>query len=113
LAAPEQFVVDLADLVEALLDLAVSGQTLARLLDLVRSLEQERLHLALGKAAVEVKERTMLGAGGVAVAVGFATFHKALDQGGVKEVSWLRPSKIESQMASIFTGQKLLPIPGP
>jgi alpha-D-ribose 1-methylphosphonate 5-triphosphate synthase subunit PhnG len=24
----------------------------------------------------------------VAVAVGFATFHKALDQGGVKEVSW-------------------------
>jgi hypothetical protein len=29
------------------------------------------------------------------------------------DMDWLRPSKIESKMASIFTRQKLLPIPGP
>ncbi len=80
--------VNLADLVEPFLDLGVSGQALARLLDLVRSFEQERLHLAFGKAAVEVKERTVLGAAGVAMAVGLATFHEALDQGGVEEVRW-------------------------
>ncbi len=80
--------VNLADLVEALLDLRVSGETLARLLELVGSFEQERLHLAFGKAAVEVKEGAVLGARGVAVAVGLATFHEALDQGGVEEVRW-------------------------
>jgi hypothetical protein len=30
-----------------------------------------------------------------------------------RQYNWLRPSKIESNLASIFTWQKLLPIPGP
>jgi hypothetical protein len=68
------------------LDLGISGHTLARLLDLGRGFEEEGLHLAFGKAAVEVKERTVLGSPGVAKAVGFATFHVAFDQGGVQEV---------------------------
>ena len=77
--------VDLTDLIEPLLDLRVSGQAVARLVDLVRSFEQERLHLPFGKAAVEIKERAVLGAGGVAVAVGLATFHITLDQGSVED----------------------------
>jgi hypothetical protein len=77
-------VVDLADLIELFLDLRVSGEASARLLDLIRGFEQERLDLTFGKAAVEIEEGAVLGAGGVAVAVGLATFHEALDQGGME-----------------------------
>jgi len=55
----------------------------ARLLDLVRGFEQERLHVAFGKAPVEIKERAVLGPAAMAVAVGFAALEQALDQGGV------------------------------
>jgi hypothetical protein len=86
LAAAEQFVIDLADLVEHLQHLGISGHAVPGLVDLVGGLQQERLHLALGEAAVEIKERAVLGAAGVAAAVGFAALQESLDQGGVEEV---------------------------
>ena len=85
-ATAEQFVVDLTDLIEHFLDVRVSREAVACLLDLIGGFEQERLHLAFGEAAVEIKERAVFGAGTVAVAVGFATFHEALDQGGVEDL---------------------------
>jgi hypothetical protein len=42
--------------------LRISGHTVPGLRDLVRGLEQERLEPAIGKAAVEIKERAVLGA---------------------------------------------------
>ena len=78
--------IDLADLIEHLLDLGVSGHTLTGLSDLVRGFQQERLHLAFGEAAVEIKERAVLGTAGMAVAIGFATFEEAFDQGGVEHL---------------------------
>jgi len=79
-------VIDLADLVEQPLHLGISGHTLTCLVDLVWGFKQQRLHLALGEAAVEIKEGAVLGAAGVAVAIGFATLEESLDQGGVQEV---------------------------
>jgi hypothetical protein len=82
--AAEQFVIDLADFVEHLLHLGISGHTLTCLVDLVRGFKQERLHLAFGEAAAEIKEWAVLRTAGVAVAIGFATFEESLDQGGVQ-----------------------------
>jgi hypothetical protein len=80
-------VIDLANLIEHLLHLGVGGQALTGLINLVGGLQEERLHLAFGKATIEVKERAVLGAAHLmAVAVGLATFHISLDQGGVEEV---------------------------
>ncbi len=42
--------------------------------------------MAFGKAAVEIKERAMLEAPGVALAVGFAAFEVAFQQRGTEEV---------------------------
>ena len=78
--------INLADFIEHLLHLGIGGQALTCLIDLVGGLEQERLHLAFGEAAVEIKERAMFGAAGVAVTVGLATFHESLDQGGVQHL---------------------------
>ena len=78
--------IDLADFIEHPLNLRISGQTLPRLVDLGGRFQQQRLHLPFGKAAVEIKERTMLGPGGVAVAVGLATVEEALDQRGVEDL---------------------------
>ena len=78
--------IDLADFIEHSLDLGIGVHTLTCLVDLVRGLKQERLHLAFGKAAVEIKERAVLGTAGVAVAIGFATFEESLDQGGVQDL---------------------------
>ena len=77
--------VDLADFIEHLLNPGISGQAVARLLDLGWGFEQKRLHPPFGEAAVEIKERAVLGAVRVAAAVGLATLHEALDQGGVED----------------------------
>jgi hypothetical protein len=58
---------------------------LACLVDLVGGFEQERLHLAFGETAVEIKERAVLGTAGVAAAIGLAALEEPLDQGGVKD----------------------------
>ena len=78
--------IDLADLIEHLLDLGIGGHTLPGLSNLAGRLQQERLHLAFGEAAVEIKEGAVFGTAGVAVTIGFATFEKALDQGGVEHL---------------------------
>ena len=78
--------IDLADFVEHPLHLDIGVDALTCLVDLSGGLEQERLHLAFGEAAVEIKERAVLGAAGVAVAMGFATFEESLDQGGVQDL---------------------------
>ncbi len=44
------------------------------------------MDLPFGKAAVEIEEGAVLGATRVAVAVGFAAFKQAFQEGGVKEV---------------------------
>ena len=95
--APEQFVIDLADFVEDLLHLRISGQTLAGLSKL-RRFEQERLHLALGEAAVQIEEGPVFSAGSrVALAVGLATFEVSLDEGRVKDLR--RESEGAQQMS--------------
>ena len=79
--------IDLADFIEPLLHLGVSGHTLAGLVELGCGFEQERLHLAFGEAAVQIIEGAVFGAGGgVAVAVGFAACEETLDEGGVEEL---------------------------
>lgn len=78
--------IDLADLIEHLLRLGISGNALTRLVNLVRGFKQERLHLAFGEAPVEIKERAVLGTAGVAVAIGLATFEESFDQGGVEHL---------------------------
>jgi hypothetical protein len=78
--------IDLADFIEHLLCLGISGHALARLLDLGRGFKQERLYLTFGEAAVEIKERAMLGTAGVALAIGFATLEESLDQRGVEHL---------------------------
>ena len=77
--------VDLADLIEQPLDLGVSGEALARLVNLVGRFEQQGLHLAFGEAAVEIKKGAVLGARTMAVAVGLAALHEPLDQGSVED----------------------------
>jgi len=84
--ATEQFVVDLADFIQPLLHLGVSGDTLAGLVDLAGGLKQQRLHPALSKATVEIKEGAVLGAIGVAAAVGFAAPEVALDEGAMEQL---------------------------
>jgi hypothetical protein len=80
-------VVNLADFIEALLHLGVSRQALAGLVDLGGRLEQERLHLPFGEAAIEIiKGAVLTGWVRVAVAVGLATLHEALDQGRVEDL---------------------------
>ena len=44
------------------------------------------MNLPFGKAAVEIEEGAVLGATRVAVAVGFAAFKQAFQEGGVEEV---------------------------
>ena len=78
--------IELTDFIEQLLRLGISGNTLTGLVDLVRGFKQERLHLAFGEAAVEIKERAVLGTAGVAVAIGFATFKESLDQRSMQDV---------------------------
>ena len=77
--------IDLADFVDHPLHLSISLHTLTCLVELVRGLQQKGLHPAFGEAAVEIKERAVLGAAGVAAAMGFATFEESLDHGGVQE----------------------------
>jgi hypothetical protein len=80
-------VVNLADFIESLLHLGVSRHTLAGLVDLGRRLEQERLHLAFGEAAIEIIEGAVFGVWvSVAVTVGLATLHETLDQGRVEDL---------------------------
>jgi hypothetical protein len=57
-----------------------------RLLDFVWGLEQQRLHLPLGEAAVEIKEGAVLGAATAAVAIALATLEESLDQRSMQEV---------------------------
>jgi hypothetical protein len=79
-------VVDLADFIESLLYLGVSRHTLAGIVDLGRRLEQERLHLPFGEAAIEIIKGAVFGGWvSVAVTVGLATFHIPLDQGSVED----------------------------
>ena len=78
--------IDLTDLIQHLHHLPISGHTLTCLVDLVWGLEQQRLHLPFGEAAVEIKEGAVLGAATVTVAVGFATFEKSLDQRSMQEM---------------------------
>ena len=106
--------IDLADLIQRLQHARISGQTLTRLLDLLRGLQQQRLHLAFGEAAVEVKKGAVLGAAAVAVTVGFAAFEEPLDQRGVQELG--RESKRAQQMRLALAqgqggraGQRLYP----
>mgnify|MGYP000274547790 CR=1 FL=1 len=78
--------VDLADFIESLLHLGVSRHTLAGLVELGRRLEQERLHLPFGEAAIEIIKGAVLGGWvAVAVTVGLATLHEALDQGRMED----------------------------
>jgi len=79
-------VIDLADLVEHLKGLGVGGDTLASLVNLGWGFKQERLDLPFGEAAVEVKERAMLGPAGMAAASGLATLEESLDQRGVQDL---------------------------
>jgi hypothetical protein len=82
----EQFVIDLADFIKGLLDLGIGGQALAGLRDLVGGFEQQRLDLAFTEAAVEVKERAVLGTAGVALTLGLTAAEKTFEQGSVKEM---------------------------
>jgi hypothetical protein len=77
---------DLADFIQDLLDLGISVEALAGLLDLILGFEQEGLHLAFGKAAVEVEEGAVLGTACMAVAIGFAAFEKAFEQGSMEKM---------------------------
>jgi hypothetical protein len=97
-------VIDLAELIEHPLNLGISGQALARLADLGGRFQQERLHLPFGKAAVEIKERAMLGPGGVAVAVGLATLDESLDQRGVEDL-WGELKGAQQMSLSLAQGQ--------
>jgi hypothetical protein len=85
-APTEQFVIDLADFIQELLRLGISGDAEPGLIDLRLGFEQEGLELAFGKAAVEIEEGTVFGAAGVAQTMGFATFEEAFKQRGVQEV---------------------------
>lgn len=79
--------VNLADFIESLLHLGIRRHALTGLVDLGRGLEQERLHLAFGEAAIEIIKGAVLGGWVVvAVAVGLATLHEALDQGGAEDL---------------------------
>ncbi len=78
--------IDLTDLIQHLQQLRISGHTSACLVDLVWGLKQQRLHLPFGEAAVEIKKGAVLGAAGVAVAVGLATFEEPLDKRGVQDM---------------------------
>jgi hypothetical protein len=86
LTAAEQFVIDLADLVEHLKHLGISGHAEPGLVDLVGGFKQERLHLAFGEATVQIIEGAVLGTASMAMAIGFAALEESLDQGGVEEV---------------------------
>jgi len=88
LVPEEQLVIELADFIQNLLGLSVSLQGLAGLIELLGRFEQERLELPLGKGTVEVKERAMPGAAGMAVAIGLATLEQTLEQGSVKQMGW-------------------------
>ena len=91
--------VNLADLIERLLDLGVGGEALPRLVHLVGGFEQKGLHLAFGEAAVEIEKGTVFGAGTVAVAVGLAALHEAFDQGSVQELGWEAKGTQETGLA--------------
>ena len=96
--------IDLTDFIEHLLRLGISGNTLTGLVDLVRGFKQERLHLAFGEAAVEIKERAVLGTAGVAVAIGFATFEESLDQRGVEHL-WGQSKRAQETSLALAQGQ--------
>ncbi len=96
--------VNLADLVEHLLDVRVSREAVAGLLDLVRGFEQERLELAFGETAVEIKEGAVFRTGTVAVAVGFATLHETLDEGGVEDF-WGKLKRAQQVGLALAQGQ--------
>jgi hypothetical protein len=78
-------VINLADLVERLLDLGVSGHAVPGLLDLIGGFEEQGLHPAFGEATVEVKERAVLLPWALAATVALAALHESLDQGGMED----------------------------
>jgi hypothetical protein len=84
--ATEQFVVDWAEFIQPLLPLGVSGDTLTGWVNLAGGLKQQRLPPAFSKATVEIKEGAVLGAPGVAAAVGFAALEVALDEGALEQL---------------------------
>ena len=86
--AAKQYVIDLADFIEGLLDLGVRSHAFSSLLDLDLGLEQKGLKPAFGKAAVEVKEGAVLWAICMAATVGLATFDGTFDQGSMHEMGW-------------------------
>jgi len=84
-AAAEQLPVNPGELVEAFQELLVCLHAVAPLEDLGLPFEQEGAHLPLGQAAAQIEERAMWVAGS-AVAIGSATFEKALQEGGVQGI---------------------------
>jgi hypothetical protein len=72
-------------LVEALQELLVGLDSVAGLEDLGGLFKQQASHLPFGQAAAQIKEGTVFVAGS-AVAIGAATFEKALQKGGVQGV---------------------------
>jgi hypothetical protein len=94
----------LTDFIEHLLDLAIGSHTLTCPVNMVWRFKQERLHPALGKAAVEIKERAVLWAAGMAVAFGFATFKESLDQRGVQKV-WSEVKGAQKMSLALAQGQ--------
>ena len=84
-APAEQFPVNPGELVEAVQELLVGLDTVARLEDLGRLFEQQGSHLPFGQAATKIEEGAVFLARS-AVTIGPATFEKALQKGGVDGV---------------------------
>jgi hypothetical protein len=72
-------------LVEAFQELLVSLDSVAGLEDLGLLFEQQSSHLSFGQATAQIKEGAVFVARS-AMAIGAATFEKALQKGGVKGV---------------------------
>jgi len=66
----EQLVIDLAELIQGVLNLGENGQARPRLGDLLGRLQQQRLELPLGEGPVEIKERAVPGTAGMTGALG-------------------------------------------
>lgn len=78
--------IDLTDLIQHQQHLSLGRHTETCLMDLVCGLEQQRLHLPFGEAAVEIIKGAVPGAAAMAVAIGFAAFEQSLHEGGVQEM---------------------------
>jgi len=84
--APEQFGVDLRELLQLLLKSAEVFGALTGGLLLLRALEEELVHLTHRQALGQIVEGTMLGPPVMTMALGFATSGKTLHNRSAQEV---------------------------